>query len=791
MSKSRKIFYLSGAVLTIGAGLFLWFLSQKNIPIPTQPGSVEISRPAEPESDAALPTQDTRSFTPELDKPQAAGGSTIVQFSNEDSKQQFLTANDVAQSDLAPTAAGAFVVNKPAGQLQLPEGSQASPNLSYFITTTPNDSRYSQQWHLPKISAPSVWDITTGSSSVTIAVIDTGFSLNHEDLADRWANNSGEVGATVALGPAPNCVTTGLPPDKSCNNLDDDGNGKVDDWRGWDFICDNNSPAVADGDCDNNPNGDGVNHGTLTSGAAAAAGNNGVGVAGVDWQAKILPLQALADSGGGTTDGVAEAVDYAVSRGAKVISMSLGSTDVDNFLRQRIDAAIAAGVVVVAAAGNCGDPQTYFFNGCDSVGQMLDPANYPPVIAVGASNQGDDRSSFSSYGANLDIMAPGSGIVTTSWSSGSPTTAYASASGTSLATPVVSGSVSLLFSVRSNLSVSQITTALNGATDKVSQMSGANYTNQHGYGRLNTLKLTNLSAFTCPNNISPNGNIPSTPSGPKVLSNRYSIDSPDRLSLSVLNNTGTACIEIHTWNPGYQSWLTNIASNHPAIDPADGEIISGNIYGDSKSELIFVKYRNTGSGRIEVHTWDTTYQHWVSNIASNHPAIDPADGRVIAADTNGDGADELIFVKYRNTGSGRIEIHTWAAGQQSWISNIATNHGEVSPDNAGVVGGNLYGDGKDELVFVKYRSNGSGLVEVHTWAPGYQSWITNIATNHGEVNPVDTDVISGDTNGDGRDGLIFIKYRNNGSGRIEVHTWASGQQSWTSNIATNHPAVDP
>jgi len=281
-------------------------------------------------------------------------------------------------------------------------------------------------------------------------------------------------------------------------------------------------------------------------------------------------------------------------------------------------------------------------------------------------------------------------------------------------------------------------------------------------------------------------NVPSVPTGGKVVANRYSASGYATYTLTLPNNTGSGCMEVHTWTANQQSWLSNIATNHPSINPADGEIISGNIYGDPKSELIFVKYTNTGSGRIEVHTWDSSNQRWLSNIATNHPSVNMTDARVIAADTNGDGLDELVFVKYRNTGSGRIEVHTWAPGQQNWLSNVATGVTVGDPMDARVIAANLYGDRADEFVFVKYRNTGSGRIEVHTWAPGQQNWLSNVATNHPVVDPNDIEVISSSINTNSADNLILVKYRNTGSGRIEVHTWAPGQQNWLSNVATSY-----
>jgi hypothetical protein len=273
-------------------------------------------------------------------------------------------------------------------------------------------------------------------------------------------------------------------------------------------------------------------------------------------------------------------------------------------------------------------------------------------------------------------------------------------------------------------------------------------------------------------------NISNVNTGAKVIANKYNTGEADRLSITLLNNTGSKCIEVHTWQYGNQSWYSNIATNHPAFNMADGEIISGNLVGDGRDELVFVKYHNTGSGNIEVHTWNPGYQTWYSNIATNVPSTDADNGQVLAADINGDGRDELVFVKYHNTGSGNIEVHTWNPGYQTWYSNIATNITSVDTNNGYVIRGNTAG--RDHLMFVKTANTGTGRIEVHTWNPGYQTWYSNIATNLSNADSSNGKLISID------DKLAFVKYLNTGTGRIEVHTWNPGYQTWYSNIATNY-----
>ena len=284
-------------------------------------------------------------------------------------------------------------------------------------------------------------------------------------------------------------------------------------------------------------------------------------------------------------------------------------------------------------------------------------------------------------------------------------------------------------------------------------------------------------------------NLSGTPTGLKVIPNQFYPSGNTTFSMVLLNNTGSQCVEIHTWENSRQAWATNVATNIPAIDPSRAEVIDANIYGDGKDELVFVLYNQTGSGQIEIHTWDPTYQRWVSNVATNHPAVSMSDARVIAADTDGNGQDELVLVRYQNSGSGKIEVHTWAPGQQRWISNVATNLPATDPSQGRVIAADTNGDGKDELIYVKYQNTSSGKIEVHTWAPGQQRWISNVATNHSTLPVNEFDVIAGNVYGGRPDELVLVKYRNTGSGNIELHTWAPGQQSWISNIATNVPVT--
>ena len=274
------------------------------------------------------------------------------------------------------------------------------PNyLAHAAETVPDDPHYTEQWDLPRIRASQAWDLTTGDDLI-IAVIDTGVDLDHPDLAGKLWTNADEI------------------PD---NGLDDDGNGYVDDSHGWDFVNDDAEPQ------------DDYWHGTHVAGIAAADTDNGLGVAGVSWGARIMSLKALNASGDGNYADLASAMVYAADNGAKILNLSLGGEDYSAALAEAVDYARQKGCLLAAAAGN------------DS-GAVLYPAANGGVLAVVATTRWDRRWYGSNYGPEVDAAAPGADIYSTTLDD-----AYLSASGTSTATPHVSGLAALVWSVQPDL----------------------------------------------------------------------------------------------------------------------------------------------------------------------------------------------------------------------------------------------------------------------------------------------------------------------------------------------------
>ena len=356
----------------------------------------------------------------------------------------------------------------------------------YYLLETPNDPYQDDSWAQDKVQAEQAWDMTTGNSDTVVAVIDSGFALDHEDLTGRWHTNSAEEGTTT-LG---DLCWTGAPADKASNGCDDDGNGYVDDWRGYDFYNDDNDVQAGL----TNPAGEAVFHGTMVAGTIGATANNSLGGTGLDWAAQIMPLQIFSDDGEAYTSHVVEAIEYAVDNGAQIINLSLGTNAVDSALLAAVQYAEANDVLVVAASGNCVGSSDSFCTVLPDVGRMLYPANFEETLSVGATTSTDTRASFSSYGSELDMVAPGVATGPVPWyTPDEPTTAYATASGTSFATPMVSGTAALALAENPTLTRDELFTILTESVQKVSAMGPSYTTNELGQGRLSAYRALLLA----------------------------------------------------------------------------------------------------------------------------------------------------------------------------------------------------------------------------------------------------------------------------------------------------------
>lgn len=341
---------------------------------------------------------------------------------------------------------------------------QLIPNDPYFSSHGSWGRPYGDLYGAQLTSAPSGWDLAQGDG-VVVAVVDTGLDYTHPDIDANVWTNPGEI---------PN------------NHVDDDGNGYVDDVRGWDFVtCEEYDlpGCVRPRPPDNDPMDD-HGHGTHVSGTIAAEGNNGLGIIGIAFRSKIMPLKGLAASGIGTLSDLVSAIQYAADNGADVMNNSWGAAFFSQALVDAVLYAHGLGVVVTAAAGNSAADVADFL-----------PAGIPEVVAVAAANAYDRVAWFSNIGRGVDVTAPGVEILslraqgTDMYGDGTHVVGgvYYRANGTSMACPHVSGAAALLISRFPDLGNEELRDRLVQTADPLDVLNPA-YAGLMGGGRINLIR---------------------------------------------------------------------------------------------------------------------------------------------------------------------------------------------------------------------------------------------------------------------------------------------------------------
>ena len=325
----------------------------------------------------------------------------------------------------------------------------AEPRYVYELDYVPNDPSYATQYALSKISAALAWDINKGDTSVVIGIVDTGVDWDHPDLAANIWLNRNEI---------------------SNNGVDDDLNGYVDDIRGWDF-------GGLSGTPDNDPMEDQPDHGTHVAGIASAVTDNGIGVASIGFNCKIMPVKTTRNDQRGPNGPYIvygyEGIVYAADNGAKVINCSWGGSGFSMFGQETINYALSKGSLVVAAAGNSNSSGSHY------------PSSYKGVLSVASTTSTDTKSSFSNYGYSVDVSAPGSSIYNT-WQNDT----YATLSGTSMASPLTAGLAGLVFAQFPSYNAEQVGEQIRVNCDNIDNLNPS-FQYLLGGGRINAFKSLN------------------------------------------------------------------------------------------------------------------------------------------------------------------------------------------------------------------------------------------------------------------------------------------------------------
>ncbi len=456
---------------------------------------------------------------------QAVANEWVVRFNATDVKisdiESQLSASGFIDAELTSLGGGFGVLSSEIAaldQLQawvdtVDEVVYIEPNFVHSMgdvqvdAINPSDPSFSTLWGLNNtgqlggtvdadIDAPEAWDITTGSSDVVIAIIDTGIDYNHIDLSANIWTNPGEIAG---------------------DGIDNDGNGFVDDVHGWDFANDDGNPLDDHG------------HGTHVAGTIGAVGGNATGVTGVNWNVKMMAMKFLDGGGSGSTADAIYSINYITMMkrdyGINIVAAnnSWGGGGYSNALYQAVEQANDAGILFIAAAGN------------EGTNNEVTP-HYPSsltndnVISVASTTRTDSLSGFSCYGVtSVDLAAPGSYIYSTT-----PGNNYATYSGTSMATPHVTGVVGLLAAYNPNATAAEIKAAILAGVDEIVSLAGKTLTG----GRLNAFKaLQALGAGGGGEDVTPPSVLSVTPSGTTVQADMISVNFSEQLDADSLEGS--------------------------------------------------------------------------------------------------------------------------------------------------------------------------------------------------------------------------------------------------------------
>lgn len=585
---------------------------------------------------------------------------------------------------------------------------------------TPDDTYFEDMWHLEKLKAETAWDTETGSSTVVVAVLDTGVDLDHPDLVDRIWTNTGEIEG---------------------DGIDNDGNGYIDDYHGYDFVDEDGSPIPDEGE----PYDEGaVSHGTFIAGTIGAVGDNHEGVVGINWDVTIMSVRILDNFGVGSSYLAWKGVDYAVENGANVINLSFTGWDDDANLRRSLRNAYEHGVVVVAAVGNTSG------GGTNLDERPIFPACYGEhaaqdwILGVASTDINDVKSDFSNYGSVCtDISAPGENITSTVYQSddwiGFEEYYEIGWSGTSMASPMVAGAAALLKAAYRSLDPDDIKMILRLSAAPVSATGDA--TGKMGAGRLDVAAALAL-----------------TPSFADADDGGDYTEPSSSYRIAVAPESGSPPLVRVFTNSG-----SEIVASFNAYDEAftgGVRLAMGDVDGDGQEEIVTVP--GSGGPHVRIFNLDGELESQFFAFSDSMRS-----GMFVATgDIDDDGIDEIAVA---TDGGGNARVQIYDKGGVQIGSTIYPFSDVAGSRSVRVALGDVDGDGEDEVMTTLgsgqeplvrvYRANGDFVSEFYAYAQTYTSGVF---------------VASGDLDGDGDDEII-TGTDNGGGPQVQIF---DGQGTW-------------
>ncbi len=493
----------------------------------------------------------------------------------------------------------------------------AEPDFVYEMDYIPNDPNMGNQWHITKIKSFQAWDITQGDTNVIVGIVDSGSDLDHPDLqANIWKNLDEIPG----------------------NSIDDDGNGYVDDWIGWDFIGNGSGP-------DNDPQvyGSNCDHGSHVSGCASQVTDNNTGGAGIGFKTKLMISKHGNDndfSGAGGSSLIYNSNDgivYCYQNGAKVINCSFSSPSFSSLQQNVINNAWSNGTIVLGSSGNQSSNAPRYPAACNN------------ALSVAASNSNDIKAGFSNWHSTVDVTGPGDAIFSTLWNN-----TYASLSGTSMSTPITAGIVALLWAKNPSWTQQEIVDRLLLSVDSIYNIPGnAPYAGGLGTGRVNAFK----SLYDAP--IIEIQNV--TPSDSLFGNNDGIFDINEEVSIKFTAK--------NTWVAGNDISL-RLTSSDPNVEIVTDSIYLGNV-GAYASQTV----EHNATFKIKAKPgcpFDHTAQLKIT--ATQNASVDDISGTVNVSLRQGFAVHDANAMKLALTNDGAIGKKPEAYGSGLMIGNSPTNH---------------------------------------------------------------------------------------------------------------------